>query len=83
MRRAADPKALAALVDFTGAPIGGLKTSVHVAVDTTAGKLLNNYVYMLPRRQFVSANVCSHRKQGETQCRLTAISAVCVIDAAS
>lgn len=43
--------------------------------DTTADARLNNYVYTL--------NVHSHPKQHETQRRLTAIEAVCLIDDAS
>lgn len=58
-------------------------TGFPIANDTTAETRLNNCVYMLPKRQFVSAHLCSYRKQVEMQGQLTAISAVCVIDAAS
>ncbi|MCK1351829.1 hypothetical protein ABIB75_003640 [Bradyrhizobium sp. GM2.2] len=51
--------------------------------DTTADARLNNYVYTLKKHWFASTNVHSHPKQHETQRRLTAIEAVCLIDDAS
>lgn len=51
--RKADPKALAASLGFTGAPIKTLETGceidVHFVDDTTAEVGLNNYVYTLKK----------------------------------
>jgi len=50
---------------------------------TTADAELNNYVHTLTKHSFASTNVHSHPKQDETQRRLTAVEAVCLIDDAS
>lgn len=90
MRRAgkkADPGALAASLGLIGArikaPETGCENDVHFASDTTADVGLNNYVYPPKKRLSDVANLHSHRKHGEMSCRLTAIEALCVSDAAS